>query len=250
MGAQKEAVARTTHPRYTARMNTPLSSASIAGMIDHALLSPTLSASDFDRGIETALRLHTASVCIMPWYVAPCARALAGSGVRTCTVIGFPHGGHTTATKVREAEIALDDGAEELDMVINISAARSGRWDLVGDEIRRVVETGHARGAKVKVILETCHLSPQQIGLACEAGARAGADWMKTSTGFGPYGARDEDLAVMRRHTPASIPLKASGGIRTFARVQELLGLGLGITRLGCSASEAIVAEACAALGE
>ena len=231
-------------------MNTPLTSASVAGMIDHALLSPTLTAAEFDRGIATALRLRTASVCIMPWYVARCARALAGSGVKTCTVIGFPHGGHASAAKLREAEIALDDGAEELDMVINIVAARSGMWDVVVGEIRDIVALGHARGAKVKVILETCFLSPEQIGRVCELGAEAGADWMKTSTGFGTYGARDEDLAAMRRHTPASIPLKASGGIRTFARVRELLGLGLGITRLGCSASEAIVAEARAELGE
>ena len=231
-------------------MNHPLTSSAVAGMIDHALLSPALTTEEFDKGIATAIRLKTASVCIMPWYVKRCAEALAGSGVKTCTVIGFPHGGHAAAAKLREAEIALDDGAEELDMVINIVAARSGLWDLVGAEIRDIVALAHARGAKVKVILETCYLSPEQIGRACEIASAAGADWMKTSTGFGTYGAKDEDLRVMRQHTPASIPLKASGGIRTFARVRELLDLGLNITRLGCSASEAIVAEAKAALGE
>ncbi len=229
---------------------TTLTSSAIAGMIDHALLSPTLDEAAFEKGIATAIRYRTASVCIMPWSLRRCAGALAGTGVKACTVIGFPHGGHTTAAKVREAEITLADGGEELDMVINIVAARSGLWDLVGAEIRDIVALGHARGAKVKVILETCYLSPEQIGRACEIASAAGADWMKTSTGFGTYGAKDEDLRVMRQHTPASIPLKASGGIRTFARVKEILDLGLNITRLGCSASEAIVAEAKAALGE
>ena len=230
-------------------MDKSLTSSAIAGMIDHALLSPALSAEEFEKGIATARRLKTASVCIMPWYVKRCAEALAGSGVKTCTVIGFPHGGHAAAAKLREAEIALDDGAEELDMVINIVAARSGLWDVVGAEIRDIVTLGHARGAKVKVILETCYLTPEQIGRACELCAEAKADWVKTSTGFGTYGARDEDLVVMRRHTPPSIALKASGGIRTFERVKQILDLDIGVTRLGCSASEAIVAEAREALG-
>ena len=231
-------------------MHTPITSSTVAGMIDHALLSPALTAEEFEKGIATAIRLQTASVCVMPWYAKRCAELLAGSPVKTCTVIGFPHGGHTAAAKLREAEIALDDGAEELDMVINIVAARSSLWDVVGGEIADIVSLGHSRGAKVKVILETCYLSPEQIGRVCEIASAAGADWMKTSTGFGTYGAKDEDLLVMRRHTPDAIPLKASGGIRTFARVKELLDLGLNITRIGCSASEAIVAEARAALGE
>ncbi len=219
-------------------------------MVDHALLSPALAVDDFRKGIDTALRLRTASVCIMPWYVRECRKALDGSGVKTCTVIGFPHGGHTSEAKRREAEIALADGDEELDMVLNIVAARSGLWDLVGSEIRGIVDLCHDAGAKAKVILETCHLSPEQIGRACELCGEARADWVKTSTGFGPYGARDEDLLLMRRHTPADIPLKASGGIRTFARVREILSLDVNVTRLGCSATEAIVAEARAALGE
>ena len=231
-------------------MHTTLTSSAIAGMIDHALLSPALGTEEFEKGIATALRLKTASVCIQPWYVRRCAEALAGSGVKTCTVIGFPHGGHAAAAKVAETRLALNDGAEELDMVINIVAARSGLWDVVGDEIRAIVELCHDAGRKTKVILETCYLSPEQIGRACELCAEAQADWVKTSTGFGTYGARDEDLLVMRRHTPDTIALKASGGIRTFARVREILDLGVGVTRLGCSASEAIVAEAREALGE
>ncbi len=231
-------------------MNHSLTSSAIAGMIDHALLSPALTTEEFDKGIATAIRLKTASVCVMPWYMKRCAEMLEGSGVKACTVVGFPHGGHASAAKLREAEIALDDGAEELDMVINIVAARSGLWDVVGGEIADIVALAHARGAKVKVILETCYLSPEQIGRACEIAAAAGADWMKTSTGFGTYGAKDEDLVVMRQHTPASIPLKAAGGIRTFARVKELLDLGLNITRLGSSSAETIVAEAREVLGE
>lgn len=229
-------------------MNT-LTSSMIAGMIDHALLSPTLDDAAFEKGIATAIQYHTASVCIMPWYLRRCADALAGTGVKACTVIGFPHGGHTTAMKVREAEIALKDGGEELDMVINISAARSGKWDLVGEEIREVVGTAHAAGAKAKVIFETCYLDVPQKIRVCELCAEAGADWVKTSTGFGTAGALDEDLLLMRKHSPASMQLKASGGIRTFARAKEIIDLDIGVTRLGCSATAAIVAEALAALG-
>ena len=229
---------------------TTLSSAAIAGMIDHALLSPTLTTEDFRKGIDTAIRHHTASVCIQPWYVSECGKALRGSGVKTCTVIGFPHGGHSRDAKVREAEIALSDGAEELDMVINIVAAKSGLWNLVAEDIRGVVAAAHAAGAKAKVILETCYLTPEQIGRVCELSAEAGADWVKTSTGFGTYGARDEDLIVMRHHSPESVALKASGGIRTYERAKQIIELGIGVTRLGCSATEAIVEEARKALGE
>ncbi len=229
---------------------TTLTSSAIAGMIDHALLSPTLDEAAFEKGIATAIRYRTASVCIMPWYLRRCAEALAGTGVKACTVIGFPHGGHTTAAKVREAELALADGGEELDMVINIAAARSGRWDLVGEEIREIVGTAHAAGAKAKVIFENCYLDRDQKIRVCELSAAAGADWVKTSTGFGTSGALDEDLILMRQHTPPEVQLKASGGIRTFARARAILDLGVGVTRLGCSATETIVAEAIEALGE
>ena len=228
---------------------TPLTSSAIAGMIDHALLSPTLDDAAFEKGIATAVKYRTASVCIMPWYLRRCADALAGTGVKACTVIGFPHGGHTTAAKVREAELALADGGEELDMVINISAARSGKWDLVGEEIREIVGTAHAAGAKAKVIFETCYLDRGQKIRVCELCAAGNADWVKTSTGFGTAGALDDDLRLMREHSPASMQLKASGGIRTFARAKEIIDLGIGVTRLGCSATEAIVSEAIAALG-
>ncbi len=228
---------------------TPLTSASLAGMIDHALLSPTLDEAAFEKGIATAIRYRTASVCIMPWYLRRCADALAGTGVKACTVIGFPHGGHTTAAKVREAEIALADGGEELDMVINIVAARSGRWDLVGEEIREVVGTAHAAGAKATAIFEICSLALRHALRVCGICAAAGADWVKTSTGFGTSGALDDDLVLMRRHTPPEIQLKASGGIRSFARAKAILDLGVGVTRLGCSATETIVAEAVQALG-
>ena len=227
-----------------------LTSSAVAAMLDLSLLKPTLTVYDFEAGIATARRLRTASVCIMPWYLARTTEALQGSGVHPCTVIGFPHGGHTTAAKVREAEIALADGADELDIVINITAALSGKWDYVGGEIRALTELTHAAGKKIKVIFENCFLSDEQKIRVCECCAEAAVDWVKTSTGFGSGGAVNEDLVLMRRHTPPSIQLKAAGGVRSFERLKELLDLGIGITRFGCTASEKVVAEAKAALGE
>lgn len=219
----------------------------LAGMLDHSLLNPTMTASVFEEGIRLALAYETASVCIMPWYLKRCADLMAGSSVRASTVIGFPHGGHVASVKIREAEQALRDGAVELDMVVNISAVLSGKWDLVRDEIRGVVDTAHAAAGKVKVIFENCYLQNEHKVRLCELCGEARADWVKTSTGYGTGGATDEDLRLMRRHSPAHVQVKAAGGVRTLERLMQVRALG--VTRVGATASKAILDEARAQLG-
>jgi deoxyribose-phosphate aldolase len=140
----------------------------IAKMIDHSLLRPTMTVNELEQGIQLARQHDVASVCIMPFYLQRCAELLRGSDVRASTTIGFPHGGHTTAVKLAEARQALDDGGEELDMVVNISQVLSGRWDYVRDDLRAVIELTHERGGKVKVIFENCYLNDQQKVRLCE----------------------------------------------------------------------------------
>ncbi len=219
----------------------------LAGMLDHSVLNPTSTAEQFEAGITLALAYGTASVCIMPWYLRRCAERLGGSSVRPGTVIGFPHGGQHAAIKVKEAEQALRDGGVELDMVINISAALSGRWETISEEIRAITGVTHAAGGKIKVIFENCYLDEDQKIRLCAICAEAGADWVKTSTGFGTSGALDEDLWLMRRHSPAKVQVKASGGIRTLARLMEVRAIG--VTRVGTSATPAILDEARGAMG-
>ncbi len=219
----------------------------LSKMIDHSLLNPTLTASACEEGLRVALAYDTASVCIMPWYLKRCAEVLAGSTVKASTTIAFPHGCHLTGAKVRESELALRDGAAELDMVVNISAALSGKWDLVREEIQAVTETAHAAGGKVKVIFENCYLTADQKIRLCEICGEVKADWVKTSTGFGTGGATDEDLVLMRQHSPAHVQVKAAGGIRTFQRLLQVRALG--VTRAGATASKAILDEARQTLG-
>ncbi len=222
-------------------MSVPYSYVDISKMIDHSLLNPTLSRDDLESGISLALAYDVASVCIMPFYLARCAERLAGSDVMPSTTIGFPHGGHTTAVKVAEAERAIADGCRELDLVVNISQVLSGDWGYVRDDIHGVVEVAHAAGQKVKVIFENCYLSDDQKIRLCEICGELSADWVKTSTGYGSGGATTEDLRLMRRHAPGHVQVKAAGGVRdleTLLRVREL-----GVSRVGASRTKEMLDE-------
>jgi deoxyribose-phosphate aldolase len=213
----------------------------IAKMIDHSLLPPSLTTQELEFGCRLALEYQCASVCIMPYYLKKCAEILRGSTVKASTTIGFPHGGHTTAMKLAEAQRALDDGAQELDMVVNISKVLSGDWNYVRQDIAAVIEPAHARSQRVKVIFENCYLKDSDKIRLCEICAEVGADWVKTSTGFGTSGATIEDVTLMRAHSPAQVQVKAAGGIRT---LDQLLAFrALGVTRIGASRTKEILDE-------
>jgi deoxyribose-phosphate aldolase len=213
----------------------------IAKMIDHSLLNPSLTARDLEAGCRLALDYNVASVCIMPYYLKRCAEILRGSTVKPGTTIGFPHGGHATAIKVAEARQALDDGGEELDMVVNISKAASADWAYVKADIQAVLEMTHDGSRKLKVIFENCYLNDEQKIKLCEICGELGADWVKTSTGYGTGSATEADVRLMRRHSPASVQVKAAGGIRDLDRL--LLFRALGATRIGASRSAEILDE-------
>ncbi len=219
----------------------------IAKTIDHALLSPALTASDLDRGIRLALAYDVASVCILPYYLKRCAEMLRGSAVKASTTIGFPHGGHTTAAKLAEARQALADGGEELDMVLNISQVLSGDWNYVRDDIRAVIDVAHEAGRKVKVIFENCYLNDVQKIRLCEICGELGADWIKTSTSFGTGGATLEDLQLMRKHAPPGVEVKASGGIRDLDTLLRMRAIG--VTRVGASGTAGMLDECRKRLG-
>jgi deoxyribose-phosphate aldolase len=219
----------------------------VAKMIDHSLLNPTLTVEDLEKGIALARAYDTGSVCILPYYLSVCAGRLAGSRVKAGTTIGFPHGGHTTAIKEAEAKQALADGGQELDMVVNISKVLSGDWAYVRDEVRAVVQLTHAVGQKVKVIFENCFLNDDQKIRLCEICGEAGADWVKTSTGYGTGGATHEDLRLMRRHSPPGVQVKAAGGVRD---LDALLAVReIGVTRVGATRTAAMLDEARVRLG-
>jgi deoxyribose-phosphate aldolase len=219
----------------------------IAKMIDHSLLNPTLTQEDLERGLAIARDYNVASACIMPYHLRRCAGVLAGSTVKASTTIGFPHGVHTTAVKLAEAVRALDDGGEELDMVVNISKVLSGDWTYVREDIMAVVDATHDRGQKVKVIFENCYLNDGQKIRLCEICAELRADWVKTSTGFGSGGAIDEDLKLMRKHSPEYVQVKAAGGVRTLDRLLEVRALG--VTRAGATQTVAMLEECKRRLG-
>ncbi len=212
----------------------------IAKMIDHSLLKPTLTVEELEQGCQIALDYDVASVCIMPYYLKRCAEILAGSTVKASTTIGFPHGGHTTAIKVAEAKQALDDGGEELDMVVNISQVLSGNWDYVRNDIKAVIEVTHDRGQKVKVIFENCYLNNEHKIRLCEICGELKADWVKTSTGYGTGGATYEDLKLMRQSSPDHVQVKAAGGVRSLDNLLEIRSL---VTRVGASSTVPILDE-------
>jgi deoxyribose-phosphate aldolase len=221
--------------------------AELANMFDHSLLQPNLTDADLERGCLLARELGVASVCIKPHGVRLAAKLLAGSAVRASTVVGFPHGGHLTAVKVFEAERAVDDGATELDMVVNVGKVLSGEWNYVADDIAAVVRAAHARGAKVKVIFENAYLKDEHKRELCRVCGEARADWVKTSTGYAESGATLEDLKLMRECSPPWVQVKAAGGVRTFERLMEVRAIG--VTRVGATATKAILDDARAKLG-
>src|SRR5271166_4538260 len=210
--------------------------ADLAKMIDHSLLQQTLTDAELEQGCLLARQYDVASVCIKPYAVRQAAALLAGSTVAVGTTIGFPHGGHVTAIKVAEAEQAMTDGARELDMVANIGKVLSKDWRYVAADVRAVVEAAHKRGALVKVIFENCFLADEHKEQLCRICAEVGADYVKTSTGYGSSGAVDEDLRLMRRCSPPHIKVKAAGGVRTLDRLLAVRALG--VSRVGATASK------------
>jgi len=216
-------------------------------MIDHSLLNPTLSVEELEEGLQIALDYDVASACIMPYYLKRAAEVLADSTVKASTTIGFPHGGHATSTKVAEARQALLDGGQELDTVVNISRVLSEDWDYVRDEIQAVVDLAHDYDQKVKVIFENCYLEDHHKIRLCEICGEVGADWVKTSTGYGSGGATDHDLKLMRQHAPPDVQVKAAGGVRSMDRL--LVVRDIGVTRVGASRTVKILDECKRRLG-
>jgi deoxyribose-phosphate aldolase len=219
----------------------------VAKMIDHSLLNPTLTPEDLEAGCRLAIVYNTASVCILPFAVTGAASLLSGTDVAVGTTVGFPHGGNTTTAKIVEAEQAIQDGAIELDMVINISLALSGRIDEVEKEVETLASLAHRGGARLKVIFENCYLGDETIVALCKACGRAGVDWVKTSTGYGDGGATDEDLKLMRKYSPENVQIKAAGGVRTLDRLLEVRKLGC--TRVGATRTASILEDARKRLG-
>ncbi len=218
-----------------------LTYAAIAKMIDHSLLQQTLTDADLEEGCRLAREYEVASVCIKPYAVRQVARWLAGSTVAVGTTVGFPHGGHVTAIKVAEAEQALADGAMELDMVVNIGKVLGKDWRYVAEDVRAVVETAHRARALVKVIFENCFLADEHKEQLCRICGEVGADFVKTSTGYGSTGATDDDLRLMRRCAPPHVQVKAAGGVRSYERLLAVRALG--VSRVGATATRAILDE-------
>lgn len=216
--------------------------AQIARLIDHTLLKPEATPGQVEALCAEALSFGFASVCVNGSYVPLCARLLAGSAVAVCTVIGFPLGAMSTAAKVFEAEDALRSGAREVDMVLAIGRLRAGEAAYVAQEVAAVAQAAHGGGALLKVILETALLDEAQKELGARLAVEAGADFVKTSTGFGGGGATVADVALLRRVVGQERGVKASGGIRSLADAEAMIAAGA--TRLGTSAGVAIVAQA------
>jgi deoxyribose-phosphate aldolase len=216
--------------------------AGFAGLIDHTLLKPEASREDIKKLSQEAAKFGFASVCINPWYVALAAELLRGTKVKVCTVIGFPLGATLPQVKIYEAEEAIKQGAQEIDMVMNIGALKSGQDEVVESDVRGVVEASHRGGAICKVILETALLSVEEKVRGSIACKKAGADFVKTSTGFSTAGATVEDVALMRAVVGSEMGVKAAGGVRNLDDLKKMVCAGA--TRIGASASVKIMEQA------
>lgn len=212
----------------------------MAGMMDHTILKATATPEQIEQICREALEIGAASVCINPCNIEQAKTLLTNSSVKVCTVIGFPLGANTTAVKAFETKDAIERGAEEVDMVINVGALLAGDTETVYQDILGVVQA--ANGTLVKVIIETCYLNDDQKRIACELALKAGANFVKTSTGFGTGGATPSDIALMRRVVGDKMQVKASGGIRTYEDAMAVIEASA--DRLGVSASIAILATA------
>jgi deoxyribose-phosphate aldolase len=219
------------HPKYTLRQ--------VAKTIDHALLRPDMSRDEVKAGCEVALKYDVASVCCKPADVAFCADILRGSDVHVGTVVGFPHGNSATATKVFETKQVVADGATEIDVVINVGWMKSGMYDEVREEIAAVVAA--ASGNQVKVILENAYLTKEEIVKACQLCEAAGADYVKTSTGFAPTGAILEDVQLMRASVSSKVEVKSAGGVKSLDMLLSFMDAG--VTRSGASGTAAMLDE-------
>lgn len=213
----------------------------IAQMIDHSLLRPELTTEDVRKGCETAKKYKVATVCCRPSEVASVKSLLQDSDVKTTTVVGFPHGYNKTATKVFEAEQAIRDGAVELDMVINIGRLLDGDYDYVKKDIQAVVEVAHSHNVMVKVIFENFYLTDEQKKAACQLSEEAGADFVKTSTGFAGGGATIEDLQLMKANVSEKVQVKAAGGVRDLEMALKVREIGC--TRFGATRTETIMED-------
>lgn len=214
----------------------------LASLIDHSVLQPTATLADLEKGCRDGRAAGVASVCVLPYFVGRAAELLVGSPTVPSTVVGFPHGSTSLESKRSEADTALRQGAREIDAVVNVSLVLSGDWAAVRNEIHALAECCHERQAKLKLIFETCHLDRAQKIRLCELCSEAGVDWVKTSTGFGPAGATEEDVRLLRDHCPPSVQVKASGGIRTLEQLIRFRDLGA--TRIGTSRTASILDEA------
>lgn len=228
--------------RISARSGVTAVPQDIAKFIDHTLLKPEATPAEIDKLCQEAKEFHFAAVCVNPPYVKRCADHLRGTDVAVAAVVGFPLGAHTTETKVFETQDAIADGASEIDMVLNIGALKAKEDAVVREDIRAVCQAAHHGNAIVKVIIEAALLTDDEKVRACQLSREAGADFVKTSTGFGPGGATVHDVALMARAVGGELGVKAAGGIRNYEQAQAMIQAGA--TRIGASAGVKIVQEA------
>jgi deoxyribose-phosphate aldolase len=228
--------------RVTSTLGIAPTDGRLGHLIDHTLLKPDATQDEIAQLCFEARKYNFASVCINPAYVKLSAELLQGSGIPVCTVVGFPLGATPTDVKVFEAQKATREGATEVDMVINVGALKSRDYEIVERDIASVARVCHANNSILKVIIEAALLTDEEKVVACQLAKVAGADFVKTSTGFGPGGATLEDVALMRQVVGPTIGVKAAGGIRTYADAQKMIAAGA--TRIGASASVKIMQEA------